>query len=78
MRKGATTWECVLIGYLAIVALRNEKGSYNRLADQSAHHSIVALRNEKGSYNSDAAKPTITHIVALRNEKGSYNLPSDG
>ena len=34
-----------------IVALRNEKGSYNKaeLVDVSAK--IVALRNEKGSYN---------------------------
>ena len=34
-----------------IVALRNEKGSYN--ADQvgRVEGDIVALRNEKGSYN---------------------------
>ena len=35
----------------AIVALRNEKGSYNfeKLTDSLLE--IVALRNEKGSYN---------------------------
>ena len=35
-----------------IVALRNEKGSYNIGVTQAAINHIVALRNEKGSYNS--------------------------
>ena len=34
-----------------IVALRNEKGSYNRTPSTDISHLIVALRNEKGSYN---------------------------
>ena len=34
-----------------IVALRNEKGSYNRLPAVRYLPHIVALRNEKGSYN---------------------------
>ena len=34
-----------------IVALRNEKGSYNVEAQAVAEAQIVALRNEKGSYN---------------------------
>ena len=34
-----------------IVALRNEKGSYNAFARQKVAVEIVALRNEKGSYN---------------------------
>ena len=34
-----------------IVALRNEKGSYNSAYRQFAIAAIVALRNEKGSYN---------------------------
>ena len=34
-----------------IVALRNEKGSYNAAAYISFGGLIVALRNEKGSYN---------------------------
>ena len=34
-----------------IVALRNEKGSYNLGALGVAASAIVALRNEKGSYN---------------------------
>ena len=56
-----------------IVALRNEKGSYNQSVFQNLHDCIVALRNEKGSYNvSDLAKK-VKKIVALRNEKGSYN-----
>ena len=34
-----------------IVALRNEKGSYNYIGRVEQHDRIVALRNEKGSYN---------------------------
>ena len=34
-----------------IVALRNEKGSYNCGGEVKKHDDIVALRNEKGSYN---------------------------
>ena len=34
-----------------IVALRNEKGSYNCLNWLFGTFAIVALRNEKGSYN---------------------------
>ena len=34
-----------------IVALRNEKGSYNKLPFKGKFFYIVALRNEKGSYN---------------------------
>ena len=34
-----------------IIALRNEKGSYNLTPKYSAIDSIIALRNEKGSYN---------------------------
>ena len=34
-----------------IVALRNEKGSYNPSNNQKNKSRIVALRNEKGSYN---------------------------
>ena len=34
-----------------IVALRNEKGSYNYAMTYTNTTQIVALRNEKGSYN---------------------------
>ena len=34
-----------------IVALRNEKGSYNFCHICNINRLIVALRNEKGSYN---------------------------
>ena len=34
-----------------IVALRNEKGSYNVPGAGKTLYAIVALRNEKGSYN---------------------------
>ena len=34
-----------------IVALRNEKGSYNCVIQHALNRRIVALRNEKGSYN---------------------------
>ena len=33
-----------------IIALRNEKGSYNKRSDKYRIHDIIALRNEKGSY----------------------------
>ena len=36
---------------MAIVALRNEKGSYNKYITAASVTPIVALRNEKGSYN---------------------------
>ena len=59
---------------LCIVALRNEKGSYNQGDALKAVAEIVALRNEKGSYNCGRASASVLWIVALRNEKGSYNL----
>ena len=34
-----------------IIALRNEKGSYNIVVFGIYALSIIALRNEKGSYN---------------------------
>ena len=37
---------------LLIIALRNEKGSYNYLYRRLSVIEIIALRNEKGSYNS--------------------------
>ena len=58
----------------AIVALRNEKGSYNIARQQMGTLQIVALRNEKGSYNYQTAEVLRFGIVALRNEKGSYNF----
>ena len=36
---------------MVIVALRNEKGSYNQFEKLKQYAFIVALRNEKGSYN---------------------------
>ena len=39
---------------LLIVALRNEKGSYNIEEQEEPFKIIVALRNEKGSYNKQA------------------------
>ena len=57
-----------------IVALRNEKGSYNYVVPTIHQQFIVALRNEKGSYNTEIYVVFILRIVALRNEKGSYNF----
>ena len=34
-----------------IIALRNEKGSYNDGGNEYPRRLIIALRNEKGSYN---------------------------
>ena len=62
------------INFLIIVALRNEKGSYNRSTLANWIYSIVALRNEKGSYNRLGDLVAGVKIVALRNEKGSYNI----
>ena len=59
-----------------IVALRNEKGSYNLCMCRFSGLPIVALRNEKGSYNLNMLNKPINYIVALRNEKGSYNAKS--
>ena len=56
-----------------IVALRNEKGSYNFCHICNINRLIVALRNEKGSYNDGRFRRYVIVIVALRNEKGSYN-----
>ena len=57
MRKGATTGLSNLSAPSIIVALRNEKGSYNIRRGLSTRHNIVALRNEKGSYNPNLKKP---------------------
>ena len=40
-----------MIYLFTIVALRNEKGSYNLTFAALTFAAIVALRNEKGSYN---------------------------
>ena len=69
MRKGATTLELQLRPKKQIVALRNEKGSYNATEPMKFGTSIVALRNEKGSYNTHITTITKVAIVALRNEK---------
>ena len=61
-----------------IVALRNEKGSYNTISGHDFRATIVALRNEKGSYNSPVDWQDRAGIVALRNEKGSYNDANSG
>ena len=73
MKKGATTDWVWRKEVLWIVALRNEKGSYNAYRDKTIKPLIVALRNEKGSYNLAMRAAWLLRIVALRNEKGSYN-----
>ena len=55
-----------------IIALRNEKGSYNHIVLILALVVIIALRNEKGSYNIEQRFVCADSIIALRNEKGSY------
>ena len=57
-----------------IIALRNEKGSYNSNASRLNAMSIIALRNEKGSYNSNASRLNAMSIIALRNEKGVITI----
>ena len=58
-----------IVGKHLIVALRNEKGSYNQGGCSTTAVLIVALRNEKGSYNATEPMKFGTSIVALRNEK---------
>ena len=53
----------------SIVALRNEKGSYNLIKTLVEKKTIVALRNEKGSYNAFCRARRHGGIVALRNEE---------
>ena len=64
---------CLPCFAIEIVALRNEKGSYNLTTKITVTTLIVALRNEKGSYNCRRCGCDWAIIVALRNEKGSYN-----
>ena len=59
-----------------IIALRNEKGSYNELIVVLQELQIIALRNEKGSYNPSLPYNPLITIIALRNEKGA--IPSFG
>ena len=47
MKKGATTHLERLLDLLNIIALRNEKGSYNTGKLWFCCFSIIALRNEK-------------------------------
>ena len=74
MKKGATTGKKDGMQVIPIIALRNEKGSYNQLIHLIHYWSIIALRNEKGSYNLISQVLTELLIIALRNEKGSYNI----
>ena len=62
-----------LVMRFKIIALRNEKGSYNRFLLAAVDVQIIALRNEKGSYNELPQSKVRSRIIALRNEKGSYN-----
>ena len=74
MKKGATTIAFLPNAASRIIALRNEKGSYNSLHILQNPYTIIALRNEKGSYNQNLHSLQVFEIIALRNEKGSYNL----
>ena len=72
MKKGATTNPAAKSAVLKIIALRNEKGSYNPAVGTFNLIFIIALRNEKGSYNINLLNIALSLIIALRNEKGSY------
>ena len=73
MKKGATTPSLRYPKNIFIIALRNEKGSYNAINFSYSQSYIIALRNEKGSYNDSHHCIIFNNIIALRNEKGSYN-----
>ena len=49
---------------MIIVALRNEKGSYNFIGYKAFQPAIVALRNEKGSYNGQIIGWAIVAVMA--------------
>ena len=49
----------------SIIALRNEKGSYNWREKGKNPNSIIALRNEKGSYNRSEVSFDFCLIIAL-------------
>ena len=50
---------------IIIIALRNEKGSYNKSQEHLKEFRIIALRNEKGSYNVYLLKCHREIIIAL-------------
>ena len=64
----------IRIPRLVIVALRDERGSYNKLHALLSVFPIVALRDERGSYNYLVSVCKHFLIVALRDERGSYNI----
>ena len=57
-----------------IIALRDERGSYNIVSEQYIPISIIALRDERGSYNPLLVLSLVIFIIALRDERGSYNI----
>gem|GEM_PF-1735078 len=57
----------------SIVAIRGERGSYNRLVRIDTQRYIVAIRGERGSYNYNRITNASASIVAIRGERGSYN-----
>ena len=77
MREEATTTEAHNTRQPFIVALRDERGSYNRALVMAQSIRIVALRDERGSYNTINSFSCVISIVALRDERGSYNQSDD-
>ena len=73
MREEATTRMRQVATERRIVALRDERGSYNAIRSRLISSSIVALRDERGSYNDLPSDLVYFGIVALRDERGSYN-----
>ena len=58
---------------LKIVALRNEKGSYNHISGGLSFILIVALRNEKGSYNLTNRGVKSSNIGAAKWKRYSFD-----
>ena len=78
MREEATTFVPADGVRGVIVALRDERGSYNQIGNFATFPFIVALRDERGSYNRHRALGSAVRIVALRDERGSYNVDWGG
>ena len=66
MHTTVTSWQ-------VIIALRDERGSYNVSKEGLNNAAIIALRDERGSYNQRCGRYADGNIIALRDERGSYN-----
>ena len=60
--------------YHEIIAIRGERGNYNRNVDRVIVDFIIAIRGERGNYNYEGRGKYSELIIAIRGERGNYNL----